>query len=69
MILYTPLCKEDIFPDENQTNHTFVHVNGKTVCVDEQEGMYTVVQLLSTNPHDFMDASLQPGEEIKMRGN
>lgn len=66
MILYTPLSNEDIFPAENQANLEYVNVNGRTVCVGEQEGKYTVVQLLSTNPQDFMDTSLKPGEEIKM---
>lgn len=66
MILYTPLSNEDIYPAEDQSNYEYVNVDGKTVCVDEQEGKHTIVQLLSTNPHDYMSTSFQPGEEIKL---
>lgn len=67
MILYTPLCQEDVFPETNESSYAYVHYQGKMVCVDEQDGKHTLVQLLSTNPQDFMDASFSPGTAIEMK--
>lgn len=67
MILYTPLTQEDIFPEENERQLQVVDVAGKKVFIDEVEGKPTVVQLVSTNPHDYMDPTLSPGNEIEWK--
>ncbi|HLR14587.1 MAG TPA: YlzJ-like family protein [Bacillota bacterium] len=64
MILYTPLCQEDVFPSTFESTYEYIQVQGKTICVDKQEESYKIVQLLSTNPSDFMDTSFQPGTDI-----
>lgn len=62
MILYTPLSKEDIFPEEGTHNRQFVSYQGKTLCVDQlEDGSYSLVQILSTDPQDYLDPSLSPG--------
>lgn len=62
MILYTPLSQEDIFPDEGIHNRKFISYQGKTLCVDQLEnGTYSLIQLLSTDPKDFLDPTLTPG--------
>lgn len=63
MILYTPLSREDIFPaDEERHQRKFISYEGKTLCVEQLEnGSYSLVQLLSTNPQDYLDPTLMPG--------
>lgn len=67
MILYTPLSHQDVFPNTFESTHEYIQVQGKTVCVDKQEESYKIVQLLSTNPVDFLDISFQPGTDIPIR--
>ncbi len=67
MILYTPLCKTDIFPDPNEelSNRHFVSYQSKTLCVKEMEdGSYELLQLLSTDPQDFLDLNFKPGTKL-----
>lgn len=62
MILYTPLSQEEIFPEEETTNRKFISYEGKTLCVDQlEDGAYSLVQLLSTDPEDYLDPTLSPG--------
>lgn len=64
MILYTPLAETDIFPsnDDVYNKRCCVSHNGKTLYVEEMEGgSYQVLQLLSTDPSDFMNVSYTPG--------
>lgn len=66
MILYTPLCKEDIF-NNNEINveRKIVTYYGRTVQVEEtSDGSYTLHQLLSTDPQDFLMDQLTPGSKI-----
>lgn len=67
MILYTPLTQEDIFPEGNERHLQVVEISGKKVFIDEAEGKSTVVQLVSTNPHDYMDPMFAPGSEIEWK--
>ncbi|UFU01089.1 YlzJ-like family protein [Radiobacillus kanasensis] len=64
MILYTPLSQEDIFPEDQKSylGQEIVQVDGKAVCAKKREdGSYEVIQLLSTNPNDFLVQNFQPG--------
>ncbi|MFC0301365.1 YlzJ-like family protein [Virgibacillus soli] len=68
MILYTPLSESDIFPqDENEfgKRHCVSH-GGKTLYVEEQaDGSFQLLQLLSTDPNDFLDQQYNPGTILK----
>lgn len=64
MILYTPLSPSDIFPHSNEdiTNRQCVSYQGRTLYVEQQDnGSYQLLQLLSTDPEDFLNASYSPG--------
>lgn len=64
MILYTPLCHTDVFPinDEEFSNHQFVSYQGKLLYVEEiDKGSYELLQLLSTDPQDFLNKGYSPG--------
>jgi len=68
MILYTPLSEMDIFPTSDDTfnKRCCVSHNGKMLYVEETtQGSYELLQLLSTDPNDFMDASFIPGTLFK----
>ena len=69
MIHYTPLAESDIFPDNNvDSNRLLIKHQNKSVYVERNEdGNYQVVQLLSTNPNDFMDPKYQPGSILSSR--
>ncbi|MFB1049517.1 YlzJ-like family protein [Paraliobacillus sp. JSM ZJ581] len=65
MILYTPLTHNDIFvtTQEQYDKQKMIEIAGKRLLVDcLNDGTYRVVQLLSTNPKDYLETSLQPGE-------
>ncbi|WP_077621913.1 YlzJ-like family protein [Sediminibacillus massiliensis] len=67
MILYTPLRIEDIFTPNpsDYTNRQLISVNGKMVEAEKAEdGSYRIIQLLSTDPQDFLNSSLMPGTII-----
>ena len=67
MILYTPLSEHDIFPTDQSIfdNRKVVNTNDQTMLVDSLgDGSYRIVQLLSTNPQDYLSQSLTPGEII-----
>jgi len=67
MILYTPLCNEDIFPSSDQNiKRKIVNYGGRNVEVMKtSEGSYQLLQIISTNPQDFLDSDLAPGNIIK----
>ncbi|WP_175631881.1 YlzJ-like family protein [Virgibacillus siamensis] len=68
MILYTPLANTDIFPaaDDAFTKRQCVAYQGKQFYVEETEdGAYQVLQLLSTDPQDFMKQEYNPGTILK----
>ncbi|MBO8155178.1 MAG: YlzJ-like family protein [Bacillaceae bacterium] len=67
MILYTPLSEHDIFPVDDQEYEQFkwVEVEGKMIKVQKQnDGSYTILQFLSTNPQDYLNTSYIPGQQI-----
>lgn len=64
MILYTPLSQADIFPssDDNYAKRQCVSYQGKMLYVEEtKKGTFELLQLLSTDPQDFMDSKYTPG--------
>ncbi|MFC4557179.1 YlzJ-like family protein [Virgibacillus kekensis] len=68
MILYTPLSPNDIFPSEEKdfNNRQCVNYNGKQLYVEQTEdGGYRLLQLLSTDPQDFMNSDYNPGTILK----
>jgi len=64
MILYTPLSNTDIFPsnDNNYAKRQCVSYQGRLLYVEETEnGSFELLQLLSTDPQDFLDTKYLPG--------
>ncbi len=65
MVHYTPLLTEEIFPQEEE-NHQLVSWQGRSLYVKKTEqGQLEVVQLLSTDPQDFLNTSFSPGTIFK----
>lgn len=67
MILYTPLCETDVFPcdESNYTDRQCVSHNGKLVYVEKlEDGSYQLLQLLSTDPQDYLDTNYMPGNTL-----
>ncbi|WP_182199209.1 YlzJ-like family protein [Paraliobacillus salinarum] len=67
MILYTPLDHNDIFTttQDQYKKQKMMEVEGRPVLVNcLPDGTYQVVQLLSTNPHDYLESPFQPGEIV-----
>lgn len=66
MILYTVLSYDDIFPSEIKSEELVVY-NGRQCFVKKHsENAYELVQLLSTNPNDFLCEEFRPGTIIKI---
>jgi len=68
MILYTPLSENDIFPtaEDDFNKRCCISHNGKSLYVEENsDGTYELLQLLSTDPNDFMDTTYVPGSIFK----
>lgn len=66
MVLYTPLTHSDIFPSEDtQSSRQFVSYQGRTIYVEElQNGSYELLELMSTDPQDFLDSNYLPGTKL-----
>ncbi|GGK00384.1 hypothetical protein GCM10007063_23350 [Lentibacillus kapialis] len=67
-MLYTPLSTTDIVPSADadfQKRQCVMH-NGKQLYVEEMEdGQLQVLQLLSTDPNDFMNSDYLPGTILR----
>ncbi|HSH25516.1 MAG TPA: YlzJ-like family protein [Massilibacterium sp.] len=55
----------------NQTNESkkekmYVWKQRPVLCVEKKGGKLEVIQLLSTDPADFLIADFQPGKEISL---
>ncbi|MCD5322742.1 MULTISPECIES: YlzJ-like family protein [Pontibacillus] len=64
MIHYTPLSDYDIIEDDAMSyeKHMTMTVNGKMCRVEQlDDGSYQLVQLLSTDPQDYLDQQYVPG--------
>lgn len=67
-MLYTPLSETDIFPasEKEFTNRHYVSYQGKELYVEQTgDGNYQLLQLLSTDPHDFMNSNYNPGTILR----
>ncbi|MFC7392605.1 YlzJ-like family protein [Scopulibacillus cellulosilyticus] len=70
MILYTICPLEDIFEEEEKQpgKKQTIEVNGvKLIVEDKGDNNYEIVQLISSNPQDFLDGRYQPGEKLTMK--
>lgn len=64
MILYTPLSQADIYSEENdnEASRKCVQHDGRLLYVEQlSDGSYELLQLLSTDPQDFLKADYVPG--------
>lgn len=69
MILYTMMPEELIYPtnDYDFQKQKVVEVNGVSVLVNEAlPGEHFIVRILSSNPQDYMNAELTPGQKITL---
>lgn len=65
MVLYTPLSMHEIYPDETKP-YKIISYRGKTVVAEQREDhQFQLVQLLSTDPQDFLEQSFVPGSLLK----
>ncbi|MBP1949182.1 YlzJ-like family protein [Virgibacillus litoralis] len=67
-MLYTPLSETDIFPysEKDFSNRHCVSYQGKDLYVEQAEdGSYQLLQLLSSDPQDFMNSDYNPGTILR----
>ncbi|RDW19536.1 hypothetical protein CWR48_07385 [Oceanobacillus arenosus] len=67
MILYTPISITDIYPETSDmfVNRKYIEHEGRLIAVERNsEGAYQMIQLLSTDPQDFLDDKYSPGTII-----
>jgi len=65
MVLYTPLLPDEIYPQEEEA-HQLISYQGKSLYARKNEqGDLQIVQLLSTDPQDFLNASFAPGSVLR----
>lgn len=64
MIHYTPLSEYDVFEDDPDSYAKFqiLNVEGRSMKVLQMEdGSYQLLQLLSTDPQDYLNNNYSPG--------
>ncbi|MBY7143612.1 YlzJ-like family protein [Virgibacillus sp. NKC19-3] len=64
MILYTPMSEAEIFPQspDSFTSRHVISYDGRSLYVEKtDEGNYQLLQLMSTDPQDFLDEKYTPG--------
>lgn len=69
MMLYTMMPEELIFPtmEQEYSKHKVVAINGVSLLVNEAEqGEYSIVRVMSTDPTHFLDNRFSPGQKITM---
>jgi len=68
LILYTPLSMIDIYPEEHTSmsgDRQILSYDGKEIYAEKiNASEYRVLQLMSTNPEDFLRNDLQPGARL-----
>jgi len=70
MIIYTPLPIESVLnnPEEHQPQYMEINYQGKKVIVESVDAYQAkIVQLISSNPNDYLDSSYTPGKIIHFR--
>ncbi len=66
--MYTPLANSDIFPAENDVlakRHCVSYQDKQFYVEETNKGDYQVLQLLSTDPQDFLRQEFNPGTILK----
>ncbi|MDQ0214242.1 hypothetical protein J2S13_000638 [Oikeobacillus pervagus] len=68
MILHTTVPQELIFPPDHKQfqNIQTIHWQGIPLIVEQQADQYRVVRVLSTNPADFLNEGIGPGQLISI---
>ncbi|MFS0656267.1 YlzJ-like family protein [Bacillus sp. 179-C3.3 HS] len=67
MILYTPMPYEAIYADTNDDRKLKeIQIQGVPVMVEMKEDEAEIVQIMSTNPMDFLNQELAPGKRLKL---
>ncbi|MEN1969925.1 YlzJ-like family protein [Lentibacillus sp. N15] len=67
-MLYTPLSATDIFPcsEKEYSKRQCVSYRGKQLYVEQlDDGSYQLLQLISSDPQDFLDGSYTPGTILR----
>lgn len=65
MILYTIMPYEHIYPEDVQsTNMELVSWKGIPLVAEREENRYKVVRILSTDPSDYLNDQVTPGQFI-----
>ncbi|PKR83574.1 YlzJ-like family protein [Heyndrickxia camelliae] len=66
MILYTTVPQELIFPTEASAygKQEIITYNGIPMMVEKVEEGKRIIRILSTNPADYMEQSIMPGQII-----
>lgn len=68
MVLYTPLSDYDIFK-QNDPPHELLSYNGRNVYARKtDEGELQLLQLISTNPQDYLQKEFTPGTILPNEG-
>ncbi|MBM7650062.1 hypothetical protein JOC78_003046 [Bacillus ectoiniformans] len=58
---------EQIFPQESVSETEMVVYKNVPLYVQRNENSCTIVRIASTNPSDYLDKSLSPGQEISLK--
>lgn len=64
MILYTPLAHSEVYSsseDEYKKYHCVTYCGKMCLAEQQQDGSYRLIQLLSTDPQDFLNDQFTPG--------
>ncbi|MGV3464135.1 MAG: YlzJ-like family protein [Heyndrickxia sp.] len=66
MILYTTMPQELIFPTDATAydKQEIITYNGIPMMVEKVEEGKRIIRILSTNPADYMENSIMPGQII-----
>lgn len=70
MILYTTMPQELVFEEKPaaQQKEKIVQVNGVSLLVEQvTPSQCRIVQLLSTDPNQFLNSAFNPGQVIEMK--
>lgn len=71
MLLYTIVPEEIVFKrseDEIESTQEIVYGGKKMLVYPVGFKQFQVVQLISSDPNDFLDTELQPGSVITLKG-
>lgn len=70
MIMYTTMPHELIFQEnlDSYSKQSIIEINGLSLVVEPiSNGECRVVQVLSTNPYDFLNNAYAPGSILMMK--